>query len=114
MGNVCLNTRFVAKTRWLAALLLVVMLFGQTGCAAMVRYQSPSLTDRTTASRHNVRSLSFFWGLLPPSRISLEQCGHQGIQSMKVRQGIADRFISAGTLGIIISYKVKIKCADGV
>jgi hypothetical protein len=98
--------------RAIAVVSIVGVLLAQSGCAAMVRYESPSLTNRTTVSTHNVRSLGFLWGLVPPSRVSLDQCGDEGIQAMKVRQAVTDKLITWGSAGIIISYKVRIKCAE--
>jgi len=100
------------KRRFLAPL-LALSLLTLSSCAAMVRYESPSLANRPTGSSHVVRSLGFLWGLIPPSRISLEQCGPEGIQAMKGRQGFIDGLITYGTGGIVTSYKVKIWCAEG-
>ena len=99
------------KHHLLLPLLAALILALQPGCAAMVRYQSPSLVNQPTTSSNTVRSLGFLWGLIPPSRISLEQCGPQGIHHMKVRQGFIDGLITYGTGGIVISYKVKIWCS---
>lgn len=103
----------VMVNRLVVAPLLALVLLMLSSCAAMVRYESPSLVNKPTASSHTVRSLGFLWGLIPPSRISLEQCGDEGIQRMKVRQGFIDGLITYGTSGIVISYKVKIWCAEG-
>jgi hypothetical protein len=98
--------------RWLAVpLTLALLLTLQPGCASMVRYQSPSLANEPVTSSSTVRSLGFLWGLVPPSKISLEQCGPQGIHHMKVRQGFIDGLITYGTGGFVISYKVKIWCS---
>ncbi len=98
--------------RWLVAPLLALMLLAfQPGCAAMVKYHSPSLANQPTTSANTVRSLGFLWGIIPPSKISLEQCGPQGIHHMKVRQGFFDGLITYATGGIVISYKVKIWCS---
>jgi len=94
--------------RTLLALVLIPML---SGCAAMVRYRSPSLADAPSGPSTTVRSLGFLWGLVPPSHISLEQCGPNGIKSMKVKQNFVDAIITYGTVGIVISYKVRINCA---
>lgn len=81
-----------------------------SGCASMVRYHTPSAAGEKAGRSFNVRSLGYFWGLIPPNRISLEQCGPPGIKKMKVRQGLIDGLITYCTLGIVISYKVKITC----
>ncbi len=77
----------------------------------MVRYNSPSLADTKAVDSVTVRSLGFFWGLVPPKSISLDQCGRGGIKKMKVGQGALDSLITYCTAGFVVSYKVKITCA---
>ena len=98
--------------RWLTVPLLALLLLALPGCAAMGKYHSPSVLEQPIVSSSSVRSLGFLWGIIPPSRISLEQCGEGGIHHMKVRQGFIDGIITYGTGGIVISYKVKIWCAE--
>ena len=93
--------------------LLLLVLVHQVGCAAMVRYQSPSLEEMGRGRTVKVRSLGYLWGIVPPQHISLDQCGTSGIQEMKVRQGLLDWVITYGTVGIVVSYNVKIICARG-
>lgn len=92
---------------------LVLALVLQTGCAAMVRYDTPSLQNLPSGQTTTIRSLGFFWGLIAPARISLDQCGADGIQRMKVKQGFFDWLITTATGGIVVSYKVKITCPEG-
>ncbi|MBN2800756.1 MAG: hypothetical protein JXX28_16565 [Deltaproteobacteria bacterium] len=96
----------------LALLLILAALTLQAGCAAAVRYHAPSLDHLPSSTTSTQRSLGFLWGLIPPSPISLEQCGEPGIQKMKVKQGLIDSIITIGTGGIVVSYKVKITCAS--
>lgn len=83
----------------------------QPGCAAMVRYNAPSNAATTDGPTSTQRSLGFLWGLIPPAKISLDQCGPAGIKEMKVKQGLIDGAITYFTLGIVVSTKVKVTCA---
>jgi hypothetical protein len=97
--------------RPLPALALALALALQPGCAAMVRYHTPSTAAQPSGPTTTQRSLGFLWGLIPPAKISLEQCGPAGIQEMKVKQGLIDGLITYVTFGLVVSTKVKVTCA---
>jgi hypothetical protein len=80
----------------------------------MVRYNAPSLDDHKRGSAQTIRSLGYLWGIIPPNKVSLETCGSPGIKSMKINQGFIDWLITNATLGIVVSYKVKVICAESL
>lgn len=97
----------------LAVPALAAFLVLQTGCAAVAKFESPSLSAVEAGSTTTTRSLGFLWGIIPPAPISLERCGAAGIKKMKVKQGLLDSFITYATMGIVVSYKVKVTCGAG-
>lgn len=94
----------------LAIPLLAALLVVQTGCASVARFDAPSLNAVSAGTTSTTRSLGFLWGIIPPSHISLDQCGSAGIKRMKVKQGFLDALITYCTAGIVVSYKVKVTC----
>ena len=83
-------------------------------CCTMVGYNAPSLDDHTQGSAQTIRSLGYLRGIIPPNRVILETCGSPGIQTMKVNQGVVDWLITNAALGIVLSYKVKVVCAEAL
>jgi hypothetical protein len=92
------------------AILLFALVSVSSACAA-VRYESPSHLQYESGTRSKVRYTTYFWGLVPGSPISLDQCGEAGMKKMKVKPNWVDRLVAGATFGIVNPTRVIIICA---
>jgi len=82
-----------------------------SGCAT-VRYESPSHMQYDSGTRTKVRYTTYFWGFIPGSPISLDQCGEAGIKKMKVKPNWVDSLVAGATFGVVYPTRVVITCAE--